>query len=485
MEETRKVRIKVNEQELEVPADWSVIRACHEHGIGVPHYCYHQDLSVAGNCRMCLVKVKNLPKPVIACGTAVSEGMEVDTISDEVVKARSSVMEFLLINHPLDCPECDQAGECRLQDYSYTYGRDHGRFQEEKVVRRKASLGPHVKYWGSRCIVCTRCVRFTDEVSGTGELTVSNRGDRSEIQVFPGMTLDNPLSMNVVDICPVGALVSADFLYKQRAWYLNRKPSLCADCSVGCNTRIDSDRAGNIMRIVPRRNDQVNKEWMCDHGRLSFEMVHRDRLTEALIRGASAEKQEAVELAAALLAGARRPLILVSAWTPLGGLEAAKKLKETVAGARISAYAKAVQADQVFPGFTISGDRNPNRRGVARTLGIENIEADLKSQAPGDIVLVIGNIPDFQPDAALQALLDGAEKLIVLDFGRGALVEHARTVVALPTVPHYERDGVFINRQGIEQRFEAAVPTAGEGRDEVAWLAELAVRVAGGAPAQV
>ena len=249
--ESRTVKLKINGVEYTVPATWSLIQACHNHGITVPHYCYHEDLSVAGNCRMCLVRVAGMPKPVIACGTPVNEGMEVDTLSPEVEQERQSMMEFLLINHPLDCPECDQAGECRLQDYSYEYGRDHGRFQEEKVVRRKSTLGPHVKYWGSRCIVCTRCVRFTDEVSGTGELAVANRGDHSEIVVFPGQPLDNPLSMNTVDVCPVGALVSSDFLYRSRVWNMNSRESICASCAIGCNTRVDSDKQNLIKRVKP------------------------------------------------------------------------------------------------------------------------------------------------------------------------------------------------------------------------------------------
>jgi NADH-quinone oxidoreductase subunit G len=251
MSEVKKIKVKINQVEYEVPANWSIIQACHNNGVEVPHYCYHQDLSVAGNCRMCLVKASNAPRPVIACATPLAENMEIDTLSEDVVAARKSVLEFLLINHPLDCPECDQAGECRLQDYSYEYGRDHGRFHEEKNIRAKATLGPHVKYWGSRCIVCTRCVRFTDEISGTGELTVSQRGDRSEITVFPGQTLDNPLSLNTVDVCPVGALVSADFLYRSRVWFMHSTPSVCADCSLGCNTRVDVDKQNKIKRIIP------------------------------------------------------------------------------------------------------------------------------------------------------------------------------------------------------------------------------------------
>lgn len=285
---TKEVKVKIDEKEFTVPANWTVIKACHENGIEVPHYCYHKDLSIAGNCRICMVGVKGAPRPVVSCAQPVTEGMEVTTKGKDIEEARKSVMEFLLINHPLDCPECDQSGECRLQNYSYTYGRDHGRFHEEKVIKSKATMGPHVKYWGTRCIVCTRCVRFTDEVSGTGELGVIYRGDHSEIALFPGQTLDNPLSLNTVDICPVGALVSSDFLFQTRVWNLHSGKSLCSDCSVGCNTRVDMDAKNQIKRIVPRRNDEVNKEWMCDYGRLSFPYVNESRLMKPMIDGKDA-----------------------------------------------------------------------------------------------------------------------------------------------------------------------------------------------------
>ncbi|MBX7057499.1 MAG: (2Fe-2S)-binding protein [Leptospirales bacterium] len=482
MADEKLVKIKVNERDLEVPAGWSVIRACHENQISVPHYCYHQDLSVAGNCRMCLVKVKNLPKPVIACGTPVVEGMEIDTISDEVVKARSSVMEFLLINHPLDCPECDQAGECRLQDYSYTYGRDHGRFQEKKVVRRKASLGPHVKYWGSRCIVCTRCVRFTNEISGGHELTVANRGDRSEIQVFPGKSLDNPLSMNVVDVCPVGALVSADFLYQQRVWYLNRKPSLCAECSVGCNTRVDSDRAGQVKRIVPRRNDAVNKEWMCDHGRLSFEYLSRNRLAEPLIRGASTQGSEAIELGASLLAAAHRPLILLSSFCTNEAIAEGKALASALRQGRVAYFARAEGADQSFPGFFISGDRNPNRAGLEKVLGAGSAIENISASESFDVVLIASCTPELQPSAAMARITGTAEKLVVIDFASSSLSEGPNAAVVLPGLSHFEKSGSFTNRQGIEQSFAPAVQGPTEALPEAEWLQRLRIRIEKGAP---
>ena len=324
----KEVKIKIDDKEVTVPSNWTVIKACHENGVDVPHYCYHPDLSIAGNCRICMVGVKGAPRPVVACAQPITENMEVTTKGKDIEEARKSVMEFMLINHPLDCPECDQAGECRLQDYSYDYGRDHGRFHEEKVVKSKATMGPHVKYWGSRCIVCTRCVRFTDEVSGTGDLGVIYRGDKSEIALFPGKVMDNPLSMNTVDICPVGALVSSDFLYQTRVWNLHSRPSMCSDCAVGCNTRVDLDAKGNIKRIVPRRNDQVNKEWMCDYGRLSFPYVKENRLMKPMVDGRDAPYKDARKAAAALLKK-KHSVVLVSAWNSNETFAAIKEFVET------------------------------------------------------------------------------------------------------------------------------------------------------------
>jgi NADH-quinone oxidoreductase subunit G len=316
-------------------------------------------------------------------------------------------------------------------------------------------------------------VRFTDEVSGTGELAVINRGDHSEISVFPGLTLDNPLSMNTVDVCPVGALVSADFLYRERVWYLNSKNSVCADCAVGCNTRVDSDKKGEIKRVAPRRNDAVNKEWMCDAGRLSFPYVHEYRLAHPLRRNREATWEEALEGALAALRQSQNLLLLVSAWTTNEGLRAALELSRVLPGARLAAFANPRGQDQAFPGFTISGDKNPNRAGAAEILGIKDIEGHLASQAPADIVFTIGNIPRYQPTPELFDLLDRAQAIVALDFYRSAFVEHERTVVALPGLSHFEKTGEFTNRQGLVQSFEAAIAPIGEGRPEADVLKAL------------
>lgn len=474
---TKEVKLKIDDKEFTVPANWTVIKACHENGIDVPHYCYHPDLSIAGNCRICMVGVKGMPRPVVSCAQPITEGMEVTTKGKDVEEARKSVMEFLLINHPLDCPECDQSGECRLQNYSYTYGRDHGRFHEDKVTKSKASMGPQVKYWGSRCILCTRCVRFTDEVSGTGELGVIYRGDESEIALFPGQTLDNPLSLNTVDICPVGALVSADFLFQTRVWNLHSRPSMCMDCSVGCNTRVDMDAKNNIKRIVPRRNDAVNKEWMCDYGRLSFPYVNENRLMKPMIDGKDAVWKDARKAAADLL---QKPsaVILVSAWNTNESFAAVKEfVSANFPSARIHGYANPGRADEAFPGFTISGDKNPNRAGMQEILGIDP-DASLKELADSKeaigSLLLIHNIANYALTPDLKSVLDRTESVILMDFAKSNLLKYGNVAVALPTLTTFEKSGTMVNRNGIHQKFVPTMEPVTFGRGEVEMLLEIA-----------
>lgn len=461
------VTLRIDDREVRSPAGYNIIQAAREHGIEIPHYCYHDHLSVAANCRICLVQVKGIPKLVVACGTKVAEGMEVFTQNDEVVKAREGVMEFLLINHPLDCPECDQAGECRLQNYSYEYGRYGGRFEEQKVVKSKTTMGPHVKYWGSRCIVCTRCVRFTDEISGTQELGVIYRGDRSEIATFPGKVLDNPLSLNTVDVCPVGALVSSEFLFQSRVWNLKSKNSICPDCSIGCNSRVDVDKRNEIKRIVPRVNEAVNKSWMCDEGRLSFPYVHKNRMHHPYVDGSRALWAKARDAAAARLRTGK-VVFGVSAWNTSEAMEGVKRLVDGLPGARVFGYSAPAREDQVFPGFTISGDRNPNSAGLKEILGIGEAAASLDSEAsqndPIDTLYLLHNVPYVAAGEALQKVLGRARSVVLMDFTDGELLRFGNVEVALPTLTHFESAGSYINRQGMRQEFHPAMDPVTMGR---------------------
>ena len=289
------VTITLNGVEVEVPNGINAVEAAALHGKEVPHYCYHPKLSVAGNCRMCLVemgtpmrdrstgeaileddgspKIGWVPKPVIGCATNVSAGMHLRTESDLVTECREGIMEFLLVNHPLDCPICDQAGECRLQEFATDYGRGFSRYIERKNVKPKRTrLGPRVTLDDERCILCSRCIRFSQEVAKDDVLGFVDRGSFSTLTCFPGKELSNNYSLNTVDICPVGALTSTDFRFKMRVWFLKETKSICTESSTGCNTIISS-REGVIQRITPRRNDLVNDTWMTDSGREIYKLV--------------------------------------------------------------------------------------------------------------------------------------------------------------------------------------------------------------------
>jgi NADH-quinone oxidoreductase subunit G len=285
-------KVTINDRTVEVEAGTNLIEAGFKAGVQIPHYCYHPRLTVVGQCRMCLVKIDGMPKLQAGCSTQVmKDGMVVHTELPEVREAQKGMMEFLLINHPLDCPICDQAGECGLQDYAFKHGVSYSRFQfEDKRTypgRERIPLGGNVMLNMNRCIQCTRCIRFTQEIAGTGELGFFHRGARTEIGTFPGKQLDNQLATCVVDICPVGALTSTRFRFAERVFYLAKQPSLCTGCEVGCNITIEH-RRGAIKRYKPRFNPDVNDYWMCDHGRASFESYRGDagqpRLTAPRLR---------------------------------------------------------------------------------------------------------------------------------------------------------------------------------------------------------
>ncbi|MCU7511716.1 MAG: molybdopterin-dependent oxidoreductase [Ignavibacteria bacterium] len=278
-------KITINGKEIEFKAGQTVIEVATKNGITVPHFCWHPALSVSGNCRMCLVEIEKMPKLAIACSTLAADGMVVNVDSDKAVSARNAVMEFMLINHPLDCPICDQAGECKLQDYAFKYGSGESRFEEEKSHNKKrVELGPFVMFDAERCISCSRCIRFCDEVAGEKELTFTKRGDRVTVSTYPGEDLDNPYSLNTTDICPVGALTNRDFRFKSRVWDMSRTSSICTGCSRGCSDEIWV-RNNIVMRLTPRYNQEVNSYWMCDEGRLNtFKFINNERVDGPHVR---------------------------------------------------------------------------------------------------------------------------------------------------------------------------------------------------------
>ena len=393
-----KIKVKVDGREIEVPrltADWSgkltattMIQACELAKVEVPHYCWHPKLPVAGNCRMCLVefgtpalgpdrkplsnpdgtpKIAKSPRPAIACATPISPGMEIYTQTPGVKQMREGVLESLLINHPLDCPICDQAGECKLQEYSVDYGQSESRFVEAKVHKPKAvDLGPRIMLDAERCVLCTRCIRFTRDVAHDDALGIINRGSYNTISAYPGLPFDNNYTLNTVDICPVGALTSKDFRFKMRVWFLKETKSVCTSCATGCSTLIGS-REGRIYRYTPRENDAVNGPWMCDAGRLNYQWIQRaDRLKDVLVRGQKTSWTAALsELTDKLKrAPAGSVAIIASARQTNEELWLLSKLK-TKLGAVSDSLPRMGEGDKLL----VSEDKNPNTNG-ARLTGI-------------------------------------------------------------------------------------------------------------------
>ena len=309
MSEAKMITLTIEGRQVQVAEGTSILEAAKAAGVLVPHYCYHPGLPVAGVCRMCLVEVEKAPKLAPACATAVAEGQIVHVHSEKALDARKGVLEMLLINHPLDCPICDQSGECELQDYTFQEGRKDSRYREPKRFNPVEDFGGDVVYVPNRCILCTRCVRFMEDVAHDPVLNVSERGDRALIGKFPDKDLTHPWAANVVDLCPVGALLSKDSLNKARAWELDRTASVCPNCTQGCNVIVET-RDNTIVRLKPRFNDEVNEYFICDYGRLNYRWLNRqDRVNTPMVRRgdslAPTDWDTAMSAAAALLKGQR------------------------------------------------------------------------------------------------------------------------------------------------------------------------------------
>ncbi|MDP6762604.1 MAG: 2Fe-2S iron-sulfur cluster-binding protein [Planctomycetota bacterium] len=487
--------LTIDGRKVSVPDGTTVIEAAEQLGIFIPRYCYHPGLSTAGNCRMCMVDVENSPKPQIACNLPATEGMVVETESEQARKDRAAVLEFLLANHPLDCPVCDQAGECDLQNYYMNFGLYDPRFSEQKVKKEKAvEVGPHVMLDQERCILCSRCVRFTDEITKTGEFGIFNRGDRAELGLYPGETLDNPYSANVVDLCPVGALTERSFRFKARVWYLSSTKSVCGGCSRGCNTDLHhvTDRphlndAERLVRVKPRFHAQVNEWWMCDEGRYGHGWIDRDRLGEVRRRTDEASRRQvesdwdAAEnaLAPALAAANGRLGVVVSATQTTEELFSVREVLGERFGARI------VVAPQAPGGkgddFLIQADKAPNRAG-ARLLGLSDAPADgVESLVDAAIAGELDSLWVFGEDLVE---LVGAEKtrslalsdclFVYAGTNDNPTVSLARWV--LPTAVPVEADGTFVNCDGRVQRVGRAFAPLAQARECQRVLCELASR---------
>ncbi|HEU4341675.1 MAG TPA: molybdopterin-dependent oxidoreductase [Candidatus Binatia bacterium] len=461
------IKFTLNGKEFVTAKGRTVIQAAADVGILIPYYCYHPKLSIAGNCRMCLVEIEKMPKLQIACNTLVTDGMSVLTGSPKVLTARKAVMEFLLVNHPLDCPICDQAGECWLQDYYMKHDLSASRFTEKKEHDRKREIfGPNVVFDGERCIKCTRCVRFLQEVTHTNELTVLHRGDHSTIALFPDTALDNPLSANVNDICPVGALTDRDFRFKVRVWYLNKTPSICPGCSTGCNISVETYQ-NRIARFKPRINEAVNSHWLCDEGRYCFhELTAGPRLRTPMIRQEGGLVPTAWEQALREvvngLSGAPAPLAAVlSGRNTNEEAYLFRKLIEAIpAQASLEVFYQERPLTEVQK-ILMSPDRSPNFRGardmgVSSNIGFDSLMDRLLSGSFASAYVVgedlIGS--SDEPEKTREALAKLAF-FIVQDVRLSETAKLAHIV--LPATHFGEKDGTYTNRKGRLQKLNAAL----------------------------
>jgi NADH-quinone oxidoreductase subunit G len=474
-------KITVDGQTIECKDRQMIIQACQDAGIEIPHYCYHPGLSIVASCRICLVEVEGIPKLVPACQTPIRDGMVVHAKSSKAIANQKQVMEYLLVNHPLDCPVCDQAGECYLQDYSYQFGRSLSRFEEDKAKKPKKDVGKNILLYNDRCIMCTRCVRFTREISGTSELYVDGRGHKEEIDVFPGKPLDNKLSGNVADICPVGALLDKDFLFKQRVWLLKNTPSVSPVDSGGENIHL-AHNEGKVWRIKPRYNADVNQWWISDDTRYAFHALGDERRLKYAMKkhlGALAPTQfvSAVETAVAELrntVATKGPGSLYAVLSPMLSCEEAWLLGRFIRSLDPRAVlvvgpVPTAGENEVFKNsvtgkqtFVIQAEKVPNHAGVKRvleTLGGPRFSfAELQE---GRAVELMGLSAGWITGGYLSSWMPAGAKLpggfkVVQDTLDSGLAQSADVV--LPSAFWAEKDGCWENFAGKIQAFAMAVP---------------------------
>lgn len=510
--------VLVNGQEVQLGANerLNLIQAAAKASVEIPHYCWHPDLSVVASCRMCLVEVGEKkpdgtiamqPRVVPGCQTPAKDGTVIVTNSEKVKAAQAATLEFLLLNHPLDCPVCDQAGECFLQDYSYKFGHAESRLKDDKLVKPdKDHIGADIALFTDRCVMCSRCVRFTREISGTAELQIITRGAHAEIDIFPGEPCNNKLAGNVVDICPVGALCSKDFLYKQRVWFLKSADSVCPDCSTGCSIRVDQNK-NIVYRLKPRANPQAQGSFMCDEGRFGFKYINRaDRLDTPLVGHQG--KQMPIpwdglvqrlrrEFEDASQPGFGGLAVVLGPWLTVEEAYLAASYFKALPGPATLALGPVPVAgeDDQYPKdvhgrppknpkdvkFTIRAEKCPNRRGVEAVLRhfqekVIPFDAVLKQVEAGKLkglVIFAASPREWISDAEAKKL-EKLSLLAVMDLLPSPASQRAKYV--LPGGSFAEKDGTFVNHAGLAQAIHRAIQSPGEARTEGRFLNELAGR---------
>ncbi len=485
-------KLTMDGRELEFAPGTSLIQLAEKNGIDIPYYCWHPRLSIAANCRMCLVEVEKAPKLQPACEAMCRDGMVVHTKSKKVLEARAAVQEFLLINHPIDCPICDQAGECKLQNYYMRHDASGTRFDEIKVPKKKAViLGPTVVLDEERCINCTRCVRFMDEVRHNPQLGQFERGDRAVIGIYPGKPLDDPYSANVADICPVGALTYRDFRFKVRSWFLKHTDSVCPGCARGCSTVVDHHN-NEVARLKARDNEHVNKGWLCDEGRVTYKRIHHPEtvITEPHARvdgklvpiGWDKARQLVGELLGKYTSAGDGALgMALSSQITTEGATAFVELAEQAL--QVDSFAITGLPDGKGDDFLRTADQNPNRAGLELVLEAYSIfdegpEALKKAVEAGKVKTLIMVGSEFnRPDEAWVNALRGLQVLaIASNWDESA---RAATLV-LPLASYAEQDGTFVNTSGRMQRINKALTPYKGRKPAVEMAAFLAVALGGG-----
>ena len=482
----------------------TIIQACFIAGVDIPHFCYHPRLPVSGNCRMCLIEygipaidrdrkpilnpdgtpvIRKMPRPAIACATPISPGMEIYTNTEAVKQYRQAVLEFLLINHPLDCPICDQAGDCKLQEYVHQYGQETSRFVEDKVIKpKKRAISSKIILDNERCVLCTRCVRFTREIIGIPALGILNRGGLNQISNYPGSDFEHNYTLNAVDLCPVGALTSRDFRFRMRSWFLSETKSICPGCATGCNIIIHS-RDKQIYRLKPRENDNVNSVWMCDYGRLNYKWVNaQNRLTHVFAEntdGTQVESDWLSTLKKIISVLEKTPpkttAILVSSRLSTEEIYLISKLAK-----RLDAFTDSISHLGEGDSFLLNKDLTPNSKAIQIF--------KLASKTPGDRIAEISknidegkirNLLVFGEDPIKSGIAPGIlgrlDLFVICDILVNPSSKEAQYL--LPGASFAEKQGTFINAQGRVQRFGKAFSPIGDARPEYWILANILTKI--------
>ncbi len=479
----------INGTPVQVKDGATIIEAYHQSGIDIAHYCWHPGLSIAGVCRMCMVEIEGQPKLQIACNTKVTEGMVINNKSEKVKDSVKWVLDFHLINHPLDCPICDQAGECGLQEQYMKFGKYDPEMDQKKVKKNKVvSLGERVVLDTERCILCSRCVRFTEEVTKTNELHIINRGDRSEIGTFAGKPMNNNYSLNTVDICPVGALTSKDFRFRQRVWFLKEADTVCPGCSTGCNVRAFMNKQG-VYRLKPVYNPNVNGYWMCDKGRDTYKYTNIELRQKNAVNSVNGAKSEATAGAAAKQIAAKLEKVKDKAAVVVTAQYTNEEYEQLFGALGLLGIKNVyywINNQSTFDtndGLLWRGDQNPNTVGLLSALdkfGLNKTWDDLeKKLSKGEIEMLIVAGPENQvayPDIPTKAKLFAQAKEVVWLTAnpiKDAAVINNHWLIPMKT--YLEKAGTFVNFKGIQQKITVTMTI----NSQALTLAEFAVLASG------